>query len=185
MAGSRPNVVAAEPSLSGRTTQSTPSTVTQSCVLGPRGSSPHRAMMAGSPHAATDPSSGCVATRTCPLTAAGQAARAHAGAAAWGASATSGARVKADSTTATPTRSAAVVRCGRPVRGRPSDVDDRAGQGPGDARDVLQLGDHQATEVVDVGGLHAGDDVVGTRDVLGEGHARDPGDLLRNARGLA
>ena len=37
-----------------------PSTVTQSSVVGPRASSPHRAMTAGSPHAETDPSGGSV-----------------------------------------------------------------------------------------------------------------------------
>src|SRR4051812_14689930 len=108
-------------------------------------------MIAGSPHAATDPSSGCVATRACPLTSAGHGAEAHTGADAWGARATSGARLQADSTTAAP-RSAAVARCGRPFRALPSDVDDRAGQRAGDAGDVLELGDDEAAEVVDVGG---------------------------------
>ena len=57
-----------------------------------------------------------------------------------------------------------------------SDVDDRAGQGAGDAVEVLHLRDHQLAELVDVAGLGAHDHVVRTGDVLGEGHALDLGD---------
>src|SRR5665647_2313487 len=53
-----------------------------------------------------------------------------------------------------------------------SDVHDRAGEGPGDARDVLDLGDDQLAEIVDGTGLNACDDVIRTSDVLGHG---DPG----------
>ena len=67
-------------------------------------------MIAGSPHAATEPWSGCVGTRWWPPTSAGHAAEAHAGADAWGARATSGGRLHADSTTAAP-MSAAVEKC--------------------------------------------------------------------------
>ena len=74
-----------------------------------------------------------------------------------------------------------------PGRGRrsgraKSDVDDRAGEGAGDAVEVLHLGDHQLAELVDVAGLGAHDHVVRTGDVLGEGDALDLGDRARRPR---
>ena len=54
-----------------------------------------------------------------------------------------------------------------------SDVHHRAGQRAGDAVDGLHLGDDQLAELVDVAGLGAHDDVVGTGDVLGQRHALD------------
>jgi hypothetical protein len=101
--------VAIDPSLRERTTQSTPSTVTQSAVVGPRGSRPQRAMTAGSPQAAADPDSGSVGTRVWPATVTGQEGDVHAAAVAAGASATSGAREQEESST-TATQSVAVVK---------------------------------------------------------------------------
>src|SRR5690606_21893929 len=57
-----------------------------------------------------------------------------------------------------------------------SDVHHGAGEGPGDAVDVLHVLDDQRPELVDVGGLRPDDHVVGSGDVLGERHALDAGD---------
>src|SRR6478735_8308909 len=65
-------------------------------------------MTAGSPHAATEPDSGSVATRDSPATVAGQCADAHTEAVADGAAATSGAREQEANRT-TPVQSVTVV----------------------------------------------------------------------------
>src|SRR6266487_4460375 len=66
-----------------------------------------------------------------------------------------------------------------------SEVDDRAGEGAGDAVDGLDPGDHQLAEVVDVAGLGPHDHVVGPGDVLGLLDALDLGDLLGDLGRLA
>src|SRR5689334_23270579 len=83
IAGSRPYVTNLVPSSSGKATQSTPSTVRQSAVVGAGVATPHRATTAGSPQARTAGAAGSVDTGCRPETEAGQApaARAHAGSA--------------------------------------------------------------------------------------------------------
>src|SRR6266540_3921089 len=66
-----------------------------------------------------------------------------------------------------------------------SEVDDRAGEGAGDAVDGLDPGDHQLAEVVDVAGLGPHDHVVGPGDVLGLLDALDLGDFLGDLGRLA
>jgi hypothetical protein len=57
------------------------------------------------------------------------------------------------------------------------EMDDRAGEGPGDAVDRLYPRDHQLAELVEVAGLGADDHVVGAGDSLGLLHAGDVDDL--------
>src|SRR4051812_45569309 len=74
------------------------------------------------------------------------------------------------------------------VRGagtRRSDVHHGARERAGDAVEGLHLGDHELAELVDVAGLGAHDDVIGTGDVLGHRDALDLGDRVRHLRGLA
>src|SRR5689334_22147118 len=52
-----------------------------------------------------------------------------------------------------------------------SDMDDRTGQRARDARNVLDSGNHQLAQLVDVAGFRADDHVVRTGDVLGQGDA--------------
>lgn len=75
MAGERPYVVKAIPSSSFRAIQSIPFAEMQSCVVGPGSETPHRAMIAGSPHAATVGDSLLVATRGLPPTVPGHDSR--------------------------------------------------------------------------------------------------------------
>ena len=63
-----------------------------------------------------------------------------------------------------------------------SEMHHRAGEGSGDAVDVLDAGDHELAEQVDVVGLGAHDHVVGAGDILGGGHAGDLRDLRRRPR---
>ena len=55
-------------------------------------------------------------------------------------------------------------------------MDDRAGEGPGNAGHALDLGDDEAAKVIDVIGFGADDDVVGTSDIISLGDAGDPPD---------
>jgi hypothetical protein len=59
-------------------------------------------------------------------------------------------------------------------------VDDGAGQRAGDAGHVLDPGNHQFAQFIDVSGFRADDHVVRTGDVLGQGDALDLGDLCRD-----
>ncbi len=65
------------------------------------------------------------------------------------------------------------------------EVDDRAGEGAGDALDGLDARDHELAEVVHGLGFRAHDDVVRTRDVVGLGHAVDGAHLVGHGCGLA
>ena len=65
----------------------------------------------------------------------------------------------------------------RAMHRRGLEVDDRTGQGAGDALHLLDLGDHHAAELVDGVGLGPHDHVVGTGDVLG---LQDAGDTWRS-----
>jgi hypothetical protein len=49
-------------------------------------------------------------------------------------------------------------------------MEDRAGQGAGDAVHDLDAGDHQPAQLIQTGRLHPGDDVVGADEVLGQLH---------------
>src|SRR5674476_666024 len=149
-----------------------PLTTRHGSVVGPIGGSPQRAMTAGSPQARTAAEDDDVVRADCPATFWGQWAEADRQAAdpAWPGSVTS-----MDEHPSSPPRSSTeprhADRCAprwvvpRRVVARcmlsGSDVHDRARQGAGDARDVLDLGDDQLAEVVDRSGLDAGDDVVG------------------------
>ncbi|GGZ08405.1 hypothetical protein GCM10010385_67090 [Streptomyces geysiriensis] len=65
------------------------------------------------------------------------------------------------------------------------EMNDRTGQGAGDAVHLLDLGDHHATQLVDGVGLGADDDVIGSCHVLGLDHSRDLADRLGDGRRLA
>src|SRR5216683_599653 len=53
------------------------------------------------------------------------------------------------------------------------DVDDGAGQGPGDAGYPLDLGDHEPPEVINIGRFCPDDHVIGAGDIVGLRHAVD------------
>ena len=77
----------------------------------------------------------------------------------------------------------------QPVAGRVGDQpqisDDGAGDGAGDALDLLDVPHDHAPEIVHGGRLGAGDDVVGPGHALGHDHARDGVDLLGHLGRLA
>src|ERR1039457_994612 len=64
------------------------------------------------------------------------------------------------------------------------DVHDRAGQGPGDPGDTLDLGDHELPEVIHAVRFGPDDHVVRPGDVLGEGHPLDAPDAASDVGGF-
>ena len=67
---------------------------------------------------------------------------------------------------------------------RLSQVDDRTGEGAGDALHRLDLGNNQLAEVVDRPRFGLDDDVVGTGHIVRSRDAGDAVDLLRDLRRL-
>ena len=79
-----------------------------------------------------------------------------------------------------------VKRCERrTLGGATSDPDDGAGDGAGDALDLLDVADDHAAQVVHGGRFGAGDHVVGTGHALGHDDALDGVDLLGHLSRLA
>lgn len=64
-------------------------------------------------------------------------------------------------------------------------MNDGAGERSGNARDSLDLGDHELAEVVDIVRFCADDHVVGTRDIVGLGDSADPPNLHGDLGSLA
>src|SRR6266545_270365 len=80
----------------------------------------------------------------------------------------------------TPTARSSARAAGHPSRAPVAtlQVDDRAGEGAGDALDRLDPGDDELAELVDVACLGTGDHVVRAGDALGDLHALDRADGL-------
>jgi hypothetical protein len=60
----------------------------------------------------------------------------------------------------------------------------RTTQGAGDAVHDLDAGDHQPAQLIQTGGLHPGDDVVGAGEVLGQRPTIQVAERLRDLAGL-
>src|SRR5690606_1724437 len=115
--------------------------------------------IAGEPQAAVRGDSGVVSRRSSPRTFAGSRSPSQSRRAAGSGCGTGTCTAPSPQEAATSTRPAA-------RNGFHLDVNNRAGEGPGDAFDCLDLRDNESAELIDVAGLRPDDHVVRPRDVL-------------------